>query len=57
MLLYIFQARDCQEQEERCYRCNDTGHKSRDCDRQKDEISCYNCKVRNSPLKSPLEHN
>lgn len=49
-------ARDCQEQEERCYRCNDTGHKSRDCDREKDQLGCYNCKekghlVRDCPTK------
>jgi hypothetical protein len=49
-------ARDCQETEERCYRCNDTGHKSRECDREKDQISCYNCKerghlVRDCPTK------
>lgn len=49
-------ARDCQETEERCYRCNDVGHKSRDCNREKDQISCYNCKevghlVKDCPTK------
>ena len=34
-------ARDCQEEEDRCYRCHGTGHIARNCEQEED--TCYNC--------------
>ena len=34
-------ARECREEEDRCYKCHGTGHIARNC--SQDEDTCYNC--------------
>ena len=46
-------ARECREEEERCYKCHGSGHVARACPQEED--TCYNCNqvghvVRDCPL-------
>jgi len=34
-------ARECREEEDRCYKCHGTGHIARNCSQEED--TCYNC--------------